>query len=70
MFVAYERLGVAQPLETVIVAHVGYHELVAHVSRTLVEKQTLFEVVDRGIEVPVNRKLRGGAVENSDGGKV
>jgi hypothetical protein len=43
---------------------------VAHVSRALVEKQTLFEVVDRGIEVPVNRKLRGGAVENSDGGKV
>ena len=68
--VAHKRLGVTQPFETVLVADVRHHEFMADVFRTGVKQPTLFDFVDRGIEVPVNGELRSGAAEDSDGGKV
>src|SRR5688572_4253331 len=56
-----QRFGMSEPVERLIIADVGHHQLVSDVARTRVEQQPLFEFVEPGIEIPVDRKLRGSA---------
>src|SRR5437868_87960 len=52
--IAHEHLGIAHPLERLVIADVAHHELVTHVSGTALEKQALLELVDPWIEIPID----------------
>ena len=66
MGVAHQRLRVVEPVQRVVVADVGHHQLVADVAGAVVEQQALFDLVNPGIEVPICRELRGGGAKCGD----
>ena len=66
VLVAHQRLGMAEPLQRVVVADVGHHQFMADIARAVVEQQALFEFVNLRIEIPVDGELRGGSAEVRD----
>src|SRR6185436_6647841 len=56
--VAHQHLGMVGVREGVIVADLGYHQLVADVVRSRLEQQLLLFFEDLWIEVPRHRQLR------------
>ncbi len=68
--VAHQRPRVAHPLERVVVARVGNHQLVADVAGAAVEEHPLLELVELRIEIPVDGELRGGLRKRSNAGQV
>ena len=70
VLIVHQRVGIAVPLERVIVAAVRRHQRVAAVTRATFEQQLLLERINLRIEVPVNGKLRGGVAERAQAGEV
>ncbi len=68
--VADQRLRVVAPVERVIVAGLGHHQLMADVAGRAREQQALLGVVDGGIAIPGDGELRGGAPQMPRGGEV
>ncbi|MNR34616.1 hypothetical protein D3C85_1524050 [compost metagenome] len=54
----FQHLAVAEPVQRVIVAGIGHHQLVAVILRGIGEQDLLFQRVVRRIKVGKDRQLR------------
>ncbi len=63
--VAYQRFGVVEALQHVVITRVRHQQFVADIARTALEQDFLLERMHLRIEVPVNRKLRRRATERA-----
>src|ERR1051326_234981 len=56
--IPYEHPGVLGPVERVIVARPGDHQLVAYIVRPGIEQELFFQGKDLRVEIPRHRELR------------